>query len=782
MDHLIPITCKLQDVLNALTGPENKINLPQIVVIGSQSSGKSSVLEGIVGRSFLPRGQGIVTRRPLILQLVPLTKSIECEENSKKRLNDEWGQFSHLPENRFRDFDAIRAEIIDETNRLITGSNLTIHPKPIKLTIFSPYVLALTLIDLPGMTKVAMHDQPHDIEQQIIELSHQYSSNPNAIIVAVTPATMDIATSDAIQLARKVDPLGLRTIGVLTKVDLMDPGTDVVEILTNKLIPLKRGYIAVVNRGQKNVQKKISVREGLRLEENFFQKSNCYNDPEVKALCGIKNLSRILNKMLLEHLQQNLPELKAKIVAMTAQNQVELDSIGCTADLNIPTKTSFGATLLGLIGKFVVNFHNAIDGAGTQLAYIGMTKPSLDNKSLHADNELFGGARIFCIFHNVFAESLLTVSPFDSLDDDEIRTTIRNVNGTRPSLFVPEMSFDILVRRQISRLEQPGIQCVDLIYKDLQRIAAQCEPMELSRYPNLREKIIEVVQTLLTRSVEPTRLMVSNLIKIELAYINTSHPDFIGGSKAVANIIGKEKSNAIKQSSRAIDNINMSQAENKIVYNSPTPSSNPSYYIGTTPVNEEISLLESKNKLCANDVNIVSQDAPSVIDQTGGIMKIFFGGSKQTPGREKELQNSKLADDTSRISSPKYTTPSYIPAVPNIVQLPQVPHFMFAADAPPTDRERIEMEIIKSLIESYFTIVRKNIIDMVPKTIMYFLVNHVRDHLHNELVAELYRENEFIILMKEAEDITERRMTCLEIRDLLFKALEIVNEVRDFTV
>mmetsp|Transcript_2737 Transcript_2737/g.5018 ORF Transcript_2737/g.5018 Transcript_2737/m.5018 type:complete len:256 (+) Transcript_2737:67-834(+) len=117
---------------------------------------------------------------------------------------------------------------------------------------------------------------------------------------------------------------------------------------------------------------------------------------------------------------------------------------------------------------------------------------------------------------------------------------------------------------------------------------------------------------------------------------------------------------------------------------------------------------------------------------------------------------------------------------PSIVHLPQVPDSMRQTDVPPTERERVEMEIIKSLIESYFAIVRKNFIDMVPKTIMYFLVNHVRDAIQNELVSELYRDAEIATLMQEAEDIAQRRQTCVEMRDLLNKALEIVNEVRDF--
>lgn len=117
---------------------------------------------------------------------------------------------------------------------------------------------------------------------------------------------------------------------------------------------------------------------------------------------------------------------------------------------------------------------------------------------------------------------------------------------------------------------------------------------------------------------------------------------------------------------------------------------------------------------------------------------------------------------------------------PTVVHLPQVPESMKQTDVPPTERERVEMEIIKSLIDSYFHIVRKNFIDMVPKTIMYFLVNHVSDAMQNELVSELYRDAEMGTLMQEADDIAQRRETCMEMRDLLSKALDIVNEVRDF--
>src|SRR5271169_753428 len=194
-------------------------------------------------------GTGIVTRRPLVLQLVhrPVPNApngIKIDEKGDNANNaDEWGEFLHLGNQKFYDFGKIRDEIVRETEAK-TGKNAGISPIPINLRIFSPNVLTLTLVDLPGLTKVPVGDQPKDIEKQIKDMILKYITKPNAIILAVTAANTDLANSDGLKLAREVDPegtkiislshfsllissfLGSRTIGVLTKIDLMDQGTD----------------------------------------------------------------------------------------------------------------------------------------------------------------------------------------------------------------------------------------------------------------------------------------------------------------------------------------------------------------------------------------------------------------------------------------------------------------------------------------------------------------------------------------------------------------------------
>jgi dynamin GTPase len=133
-------------------------------------------LENIVGKDFLPRGSGIVTRRPLVLQLINTPKGAT-----------EYGTFLHLADRKFHDFGAIRTEIQAETDRS-TGTNKGISSVPINLKIFSPNVLSLTLIDLPGVTKIAVGDQPPDIEVQIRDMVMEYIEKESCLILAVTPA------------------------------------------------------------------------------------------------------------------------------------------------------------------------------------------------------------------------------------------------------------------------------------------------------------------------------------------------------------------------------------------------------------------------------------------------------------------------------------------------------------------------------------------------------------------------------------------------------------------
>ncbi|CAD6500305.1 BgTH12-07485 [Blumeria graminis f. sp. triticale] len=681
---LITLVNKLQDVFTTV-GVQNPIDLPQIVVVGSQSSGKSSVLENIVGRDFLPRGTGIVTRRPLVLQLInrqPAAKTNGTAEEivvggDKEANADEWGEFLHIPGQKFHDFHRIRDEIVKETEAK-TGRNAGISPAPINLRIYSPNVLTLTLVDLPGLTKVPVGDQPRDIERQIREMVLKQISKPNAIILAVTGANTDLANSDGLKLAREVDPEGQRTIGVLTKVDLMDDGTDVVDILAGRIIPLRLGYVPVVNRGQRDIDNKKVITEALDSEKNFFESHKAYRNKS--SYCGTPYLARKLNLILMMHIKQTLPDIKARISASLQKYTVELAGLG---DSMLGNSANI---VLNIITEFSNEWRTVLDGNNTELSSV----------------ELSGGARISFVFHELYANGIKAVDPFDQVKDIDIRTILYNSSGSSPALFVGTTAFELIVKQQIKRLEDPSLKCVSLVYDELVRILSQLLGKQLfRRYPGLKEKFHMVVINFFKKVMEPTNKLVKDLVAMESCYINTGHPDFLNGHRAMA--IVNERHSATK------------------------------------PVQ-----VDPKTGKPINTATIAAQittpNPDPLNDSNGGFFGSFFASKNK----------KKMA-------------------------AMEAPPPMLKASGNLSEREGIEVEVIKLLITSYYNIVRRTMIDMVPKAIMLNLVQYTKDEMQRELLENMYRTDTLEELLKESDYTVRRRKECQQMVESLSRASEIVS-------
>ena len=161
------------------------------------------------------------------------------------------------------------------------------------------------------MTKIAVGDQPVDIERLIREMIFEFIGKENCLILAVSPANSDLANSDALKLAREADPSGKRTIGVITKLDLMDEGTHAGEILENKLLPLRRGYIGVVNRSQKDIDGRKDIKAALMAERQFFLAHSAYR--HMADRMGTAYLQKTLNQQLTNHIKDTLPALRNKL-------------------------------------------------------------------------------------------------------------------------------------------------------------------------------------------------------------------------------------------------------------------------------------------------------------------------------------------------------------------------------------------------------------------------------------------------------------------------------------
>ncbi|KAJ2556034.1 mitochondrial dynamin GTPase Msp1 [Coemansia sp. RSA 1933] len=267
------------------------LQLPSIVVIGSQSSGKSSVLESIVGQEFLPKGNNMVTRRPIELTLVNTPHS-----------DEEYGEFPQLGLDRINDFRRIQRTLYD-LNMSVPESEC-VSDKPIELRIYSPHVPDLRLVDLPGYIQVVNRKQPPVLRQKIRDLCEGYLKQPN-IILAVCAADVDLANSEALKASRRNDPIGIRTIGVITKVDTTEPGT-AVHMLTQNDYPLHLGYIGVVCKPVKEKAGRTS-HEILLSEAQYFSRHTEFQEPGLQV--GVGTLRRKLVRVLEESMRRNLSSL-----------------------------------------------------------------------------------------------------------------------------------------------------------------------------------------------------------------------------------------------------------------------------------------------------------------------------------------------------------------------------------------------------------------------------------------------------------------------------------------
>ncbi|XP_061705782.1 dynamin-1-like protein isoform X7 [Cydia pomonella] len=717
MEALIPVINKLQDVFNTVGA--DAIQLPQIIVLGTQSSGKSSVIESLVGRSFLPRGPGIVTRRPLILQLVYSPKDSKEHRSAEEELRhqipvpaswnpisqlsnsmfssgtvniEEWGKFLHTKDKIYTDFDQIRQEIERETDRM-AGNNKGICPEAINLKIYSTKVVNLTLVDLPGITKVPIGDQPEDIENQIRNLIVKYIANPNSIILAVTAANTDMATSEAIKMAKDVDPDGRRTLAVVTKLDLMDAGTDAIDILCGRVIPVKLGIIGVVNRSQQDIIDKKSITDALKDEATYLQRKY----PTIATRNGTPYLAKTLNRLLMHHIRDCLPELKVRVNVMISQFQTLLNSYG--EDVSDKYQT-----LLQIITKFASAYCSTIEGTARNIE----------------TTELCGGARICYIFHETFGRTLDSIHPLVGLTRMDILTAIRNATGPRPALFVPEVSFELLVKRQIRRLEEPSQRCVELVHEEMQRIVQHCGTevqQEMLRFPRLHQRIVDVVTQLLRTRLPATNAMVENLVAIELAYINTKHPDFHREAALVSGLLQSTEA-------RADD----SPAPRR-------PRATPSPVNGGSPAEKALTPQKPVNLL----PEVPSQHSRKLSDREQHDCDVIGGRSDKTAN---DIYYSKIE----RIS---------------------MMHLNSMGD------------LVERLIKSYFYIVRKSIQDSVPKAVMHFLVNYVKDNLQSELVTHLYKSDQAESLLNESEHVAQRRREAADMLRALQRAGQIISEIRE---
>nr|XP_044613524.1 dynamin-3 isoform X1 [Equus asinus] len=748
MEELIPLVNRLQDAFSAL-GQSCLLELPQIAVVGGQSAGKSSVLENFVGRDFLPRGSGIVTRRPLVLQLV----------TSKA----EYAEFLHCKGKKFTDFDEVRHEIEAETDR-VTGMNKGISSIPINLRVYSPHVLNLTLIDLPGITKVPVGDQPPDIEYQIREMIMQFITRENCLILAVTPANTDLANSDALKLAKEVDPQGLRTIGVITKLDLMDEGTDARDVLENKLLPLRRGYVGVVNRSQKDIDGKKDIKAAMLAERKFFLSHPAYR--HIADRMGTPHLQKVLNQQLTNHIRDTLPNFRNKLQGQLLSIEHEVEAYKNFKPEDPTRKTK---ALLQMVQQFAVDFEKRIEGSGDQVDTL----------------ELSGGAKINRIFHERFPFEIVKMEFNEKELRREISYAIKNIHGIRTGLFTPDMAFEAIVKKQIVKLKGPSLKSVDLVIQELINTVKKCTK-KLANFPRLCEETERIVANHIREREGKTKDQVLLLIDIQVSYINTNHEDFIGFANAQQrssqvhkkNTIGNQGTNlppsrqiVIRKGWLTISNIGIMKGGSK------------GYWFVLTA--ESLSWYkddeEKEKKYMLPLDNLKVRDVEKSFMSSKHIFALFNTEQRNV---YKDYRFLELACDSqedvdswkaSLLRAGVYPDKSLGNNKTESDENGQAENFSMD---PQLERQ---VETIRNLVDSYMSIINKCIRDLIPKTIMHLMINNVKDFINSELLAQLYSSEDQNTLMEESAEQAQRRDEMLRMYQALKEALVIIGDINTAT-
>ena len=492
---------KLRKLINLIDqlrdcGVNEYIKLPRICSLGTQSSGKSSVLESIVGLDFLPRGDGVVTRRPLELRL--------CHINS----GEPWAVFEERKGKKFTDFVKVR-ETIEALTDEVCGKDKNILDKPIVLNVYSQTCPDLTLVDLPGVTRVPIEGQPKNIEEITKNMAIRYIEDPLTIILCVIAANSDIATSDGLKLAKEIDTTGSRTLGVLIKLDIMDAGTDAKKALMNEEIPLKLGYVGVKNRSKLDLNNKISMAETARKEKEFFKTHPVYKNLPA-GLLGTSVLINKLTKIYFKIIRENLPRIVKAINDRVKTAEEELASLGQP----MPTDDAGKMSLLwNMINEYCDTFRKVLQGK-----YNNQRLSFLEGE---------GGFKIKILYKKLLEEFSENYKATAGYKDEDINYALTIHEGDSIPGFPSVDAFIYLLRPQLEKLRDPIEECFQEVFQYIDFLSGKILEKTFTRFPQAINDMTDLVSNYLNEERDKCKYLIDSIVDMEINYLFTNDYDYL---------------------------------------------------------------------------------------------------------------------------------------------------------------------------------------------------------------------------------------------------------------
>lgn len=285
-----------------------------------------------------------------------------------------------------------------------------------------------------------------------------------------------------------------------------------------------------------------------------------------------------------------------------------------------------------------------------------------------------------------------------------------------------------------ARLEAPSLECALLVHEELKKIIYQVKLNELRRFSHLESNIKSIIEKLLAKLVVPTNEMIKNLFEVERGYINTRHPDFI--------IAAREGIHGNSDDEREETNSKKSSA--------------------TAPTGK----------------NAPSKPAPGNSSTNGNVLATFAGAAQsQLGGSTPSGQDTPLPvpKNPSMSGGVSLSQPTAFTGTAPLQHLSRIPDRLMI-ETKPSKRERNEIALIKQMITSYFDVVKKNVNDLVPKTIITFFIKRTIDLAEKEMVHSLYDEKVIEAVMKEDQDVVNQRHTIMTNISVLKECLVLMAE------
>lgn len=318
--HLLDIIDKLRS-----QGISRYVDLPEIIVCGDQSAGKSSVLEAISGMSF-PTKDNLCTRFPteLVLRRGDVTAPRVSINPGPERSEEE--------RERLRGFHAVMdtenqrslGDIVEKAKTaMMLSDSKQFSTDTLRIELSGPHQPHLTMVDLPGLFRAGNKEQSFDDAKTVRRMVKGYMKRPRSIILAVVSAKNDAALQDITELARELDPTGDRTLGLITKPDCLDEGSEMqasfISLAKNENVVFRLGWHVLKNRSYET--RNTSLAERNEAEEDFFSKGIWAGlDRKYVGVASLKpRLSNVLKEQILRQLPSLLQDIENGIVDCSAR-------------------------------------------------------------------------------------------------------------------------------------------------------------------------------------------------------------------------------------------------------------------------------------------------------------------------------------------------------------------------------------------------------------------------------------------------------------------------------